>query len=55
MYVDTCQDTAFFCAEQKCIRGSGDTWFDKNQVCDGVADCQGGEDEVNCGKWRLGT
>jgi hypothetical protein len=46
--IDTCHESAFRCAERKCIRAND--MFDGNQVCDGVADCQGGEDEVNCGK-----
>jgi hypothetical protein len=49
VYTDKCQEGALFCAEGKCIRGRNG--FHMNQVCNGVADCQGGEDEVNCGKW----
>jgi hypothetical protein len=51
VYIDICQEGAFRCAEGKCIRGTGNNWLDGNRVCNGIADCQGGEDEVTCGKW----
>lgn len=36
-----CDNDQFVCKSKKCIQ--------KNQVCDFVEDCEGGDDEENCG------
>lgn len=39
---DQCNEDEFHCAEGKCIP--------KSEQCNGVNDCDGGDDEVGCRK-----
>lgn len=41
--VQVCSDDQFDCQD------SLSTCLDREQLCDGNPDCEGGEDELNCG------
>ena len=40
--ISVCEEDKFYCPGEYCIKGSWE--------CDGMNDCDGGEDEENCGE-----